>query len=110
MLPDHPRLSDRSHGNLFDNTEIEEALLLHVHTLTDEERTPRPGQDQAVGDMLERALALGPEEIMALHSGLTAVAATAGPEVEVRGEQPITVDGVTYARGDTLRVAPRDRP
>jgi hypothetical protein len=106
VLPDHPRLSDRSHGNLFDNTEIEEALLLHVHTLTDEERAAAASQDRAVGDMLERALALGPDEIMALHSGLGPVAATAEPEEEIRGERQITVDGATYARGDTLVLRP----
>ena len=32
MLPDHPELAPESLGNLFDNTEIEEALLLHVQT------------------------------------------------------------------------------
>ncbi len=31
VLPDHPQLSPESRGNLFDGTEIEEALLLHVH-------------------------------------------------------------------------------
>ena len=31
VLPDHPELAPESLGNLFDNTEIEEALLLHVH-------------------------------------------------------------------------------
>ena len=33
VLPDHPQISPQSRGNLFDSTEIEEALLLHVHTL-----------------------------------------------------------------------------
>ena len=35
VLPDHPQLAPESRGNLFDNTEIEEALLLHVHALSD---------------------------------------------------------------------------
>ncbi len=38
MLPDHPRIAPESLGNLFDNTEIEEALLLHVQALSDAER------------------------------------------------------------------------
>ena len=38
MLPEHPELAPESLGNLFDNTEIEEALLLHVQTLSDAER------------------------------------------------------------------------
>jgi hypothetical protein len=111
VLPDHPRLSEHSHGNLFDNTEIEEALLLHVHTLTDEERAAAASRDQVVGDMLERALAVGPDEIMALHSGLSDVvtepATPSGAELpEVRGEQQITVDGVSFTRGDTLVLRP----
>jgi hypothetical protein len=110
-LPDHPRISDASHGNLFDNTEIEEALVLHVQTLSDDERAAAAGADAIVGDMLERALALGPQEIMALHSGLT----VAEPDIEtlrtrgaseVRGEQRATVDGVSYSRGDTLVLRP----
>jgi hypothetical protein len=110
VLPDHPQISPASHGNLFDNTEIEEALVLHVHSLTDEERTAAAGRDRTVGDMLERALALGPEEIMALHGGLNPVSAPLEPEPErlqdVRGEQSATVDGVTFNRGDSLVLRP----
>ena len=54
VLPDHPRLAPESRGNLFDNTEIEEALLLHVHALSDGERAEieragpgREGDDRA---------------------------------------------------------------
>jgi hypothetical protein len=110
VLPDHPQISPASHGNLFDNTEIEEALVLHVHSLTDEERAAAGGRDRAVGDMLERALALGPEEIMALHGGLSPVASPPEPEPEraedVRGEHSASVDGVTFTRGDTLVLRP----
>jgi hypothetical protein len=108
VLPDHPRLSDASHGTLFDNTEIEEALILHVNVLTDEERAAATGHDQVVGDMLERALALGPEEIMSLHSGLTPVAPTppTAAEREIPGEQSVAIDGVAFHRGDTLVLRP----
>ena len=109
VLPDHPRISEHSHGNLFDNTEIEEALVLHVHTLTDAEREAAAGQDRLVGEMLERALALGPQEIIGLHSGLSEVQ----PETlrtrgaaEVRGEQHAVLDGVRYERGDTIVLRP----
>jgi hypothetical protein len=109
VLPDHPQISERSHGDLFDNTEIEEALVLHVHALTDAERVDAAAQDRVVGDMLERALALGPEEIMALHSGLTET----DPETlrtrgaaEVRGERSAVLDGVRYRLGDTVVLRP----
>jgi hypothetical protein len=68
-LPDHPQISAHSHGNLFDNTEIEEALVLHVHALTDDERE-QAQQDPVVREMMERTLAFTPEEIVGLHSGL----------------------------------------
>ena len=48
VLPDHPRLAPESLGNLFDNTEIEEALLLHVQALSDDEREAIAEQDPAV--------------------------------------------------------------
>ena len=35
VLPDHPQLAPESRGDLFDGTEIEEALLLHVQALSD---------------------------------------------------------------------------
>jgi hypothetical protein len=108
VLPDHPQISPASHGNLFDNTEIEEALVLHVHALTDEERAAAVGRDRMVGEMLERALALGPQEIMSLHGGLAPVAAPpeSTHDEEIRGEQRVTVDGVTFHRGDTLVLRP----
>jgi hypothetical protein len=73
VLPDHPQIAPESRGNLFDNTEIEEALLLHVHALSDSEREQAASQDPAVREMLERALARAPEEIVSLHGGLKEV-------------------------------------
>ena len=109
VLPDHPQISPASHGDLFDNTEIEEALVLHVHALTDSERELAADQDPVVGEMLERALAVTPEQIVGLHSGLQpAEADIAGPggADDVPGEQRATVDGVTFARGAKLTLRP----
>ena len=55
VLPDHPQLAAASRGSLFDATEIEEALLLHVHALSDGERTAIAAGDPAVAAMIERA-------------------------------------------------------
>ena len=71
MLPDHPELAPESLGNLFDNTEIEEALLLHVQTLSDEEREGIAEQDPAVQEMIERADKVSNDEMMSLHGRLT---------------------------------------
>ena len=44
VLPDHPQIAPESRGNLFDKTEIEEALVLHVQVLSDEERERSPSR------------------------------------------------------------------
>ena len=67
MLPDHPQIAPESKGNLFDSTEIEEALLIHVLALSDDEREAAAAQDPAVRQMLERAAQTTPQELMDLH-------------------------------------------
>ena len=96
MLPDHPQLSPDSRGNLFDNTEIEEALLLHVHTLSDAEREAIAEQDPAVREMVERAAATTPEDLMDLHGVMRPAEQTEPPRPpaklpELPGEE--AVDG-----------------
>jgi hypothetical protein len=98
MLPDHPQLAPESRGSLFDSTEIEEALLLHVMALTDEERE-QTEQDPAVRAMMERAARTTPEELLALHGRVT----MRDPE---QGEPEATVEGVTYRPGDTVLLRP----
>ena len=71
VLPDHPRIAPESRGNLFDGTEIEEALLLHIQTLSDAERAEIEEQDPAVRDMIERATSATPDDIGALHGRVT---------------------------------------
>ena len=97
VLPDHPQVAPRSHGDLFDNTEIEEALVLHVHTLTDDERASVT--DPKVKAMLDRTLALGAQDIISLHSGLR--------EVDNNpGEERAIVNGVTFVKGTKLLLKP----
>jgi hypothetical protein len=71
MLPEHPQIAPESRGDLFDGTEIEEALLLHVLALSDDERTSIERDDPAVRAMIERAAAATPAEILALHGRMT---------------------------------------
>ena len=97
VLPDHPQVAPRSHGNLFDNTEIEEALVLHVHSLTDEERDAVT--DPKVRAMLDRTLALTPGRSSGLHGGLKEVAAP----TTTRARSGSTVDGGPSARGRSCR-------
>jgi hypothetical protein len=71
MLPEHPQIAPESRGDLFDGTEIEEALLLHVLALSDDERASIARDDPAVRAMIERAAAATPAEILALHGRMT---------------------------------------
>src|SRR4029078_8562542 len=52
MLPDHPQRAPESRGTLFDSTEIEEALLLHVMALSDGERGELEPTDPHVRGMI----------------------------------------------------------
>jgi hypothetical protein len=104
VLPDHPQIAPGSRGSLFDNTEIEEALLLHVHTLSDDERSQAAAHDPAVREMLDRALATTPQDIVALHGGLTEVGPRGADDNP--GEAQATVDGVTFERGSRLILKP----
>ncbi|MDX6561625.1 MAG: hypothetical protein QOD65_1439 [Gaiellales bacterium] len=71
VLPEHPQIAPESRGDLFDGTEIEEALLLHVLALSDDERASIARDDPAVRAMIERAAAATPAEILALHGRMT---------------------------------------
>jgi hypothetical protein len=103
MLPDHPQIAPESRGNLFDNTEIEEALLLHVQVLSDAEREEVAGQDPVIREMLARAQAATPEDIVRLHGRVT----VSDPAPDDRqGEPEAVVGGVTYHRGDRVVLRP----
>jgi hypothetical protein len=109
VLPDHPQIAPESHGDLFDATEIEEALLLHVLALSDAERAAIAEQDPKVREMLARAEAEGPEALKRLHGRVTVTdlppAHRPGP-ADVAGEPAIEVGGVTFRRGTKVRLRP----
>jgi hypothetical protein len=113
-LPDHPRIAPESRGNLFDNTEIEEALVLHVQSLSDAERAEIGEQDPAVREMIERASAVTREEILNLHGRVEVrdpvTREPPRPSGDVRdptrGLPEVEVDGVTFRRGGRVVVRP----
>lgn len=121
ILPDHPEIAPESRGNLFDNTEIEEALLLHVHALSDAERDAAAQQDPAVKEMIERALAAAPEDIAPLHGAFK----PSPPEGQSRrpaglpepppwledvpGEEQVEVQGRKLRRGEKVVLRLGDR-
>ena len=110
MLPDHPQIAPQSRGALFDNTEIEEALRLHVLALSDEEREEIAHQDSAVRRMVDGALKTTPEDLFALHGVMQPV------DKDPRdGEPEADLNGAVVRPGDKLvlrlgeRIDPYDR-
>jgi hypothetical protein len=114
VLPDHPRIAPESRGGLFDSTEIEEALLLHVHALSDDERAEIERQDPAVREMVARAAAATPEDIIALHGRVTLRdPETTEPPTEPpgladprAGDEHAQVDGKSFRRGAKVVIRP----
>ena len=114
MLPDHPQIAPESRGGLFDSTETEEALLLHVQVLSDAEREEIERADPAVQEMVKRAAAATPEEIVALHGRVSIRdPETTEPPREPewltdprQGEEIAEVRGVRFRRGDKVVIRP----
>jgi hypothetical protein len=114
VLPDHPQIAPESRGNLFDNTEIEEALLLHVQALSDSEREAIGRQDPAVREMIERADTATPEDLRRLHGRVTlrdpVTTEPPTPSEAVTdpssGEEEAEVDGVKFRRGAKVVLRP----
>jgi hypothetical protein len=113
-LPDHPRIAPESRGALFDSTEIEEALLLHVQVLSDAERAEIEHADPAVREMIARAAAATPDDIIALHGRVEIRdPVTTSPPQEppnlpdpAAGAPEAVVEGVRFARGIKVVIRP----
>lgn len=114
VLPDHPQIAPESLGNLFDSTEIEEALVLHVQVLSDEERNSIEDSDPAVKEMIDRAMAVTSDELLGLHGRVEVrdpvTREPPKPSADVRdptrGLPEVEVDGVTFTRGGHVVVRP----
>ncbi len=114
VLPDHPQIAPESRGSLFDSTEIEEALLLHVQVLSEGERAEIEQQDPAVREMVARAAAATPAEIASLHGRMTLRdRQTDEPPTEppglidpTVGEESADVGGKTFRRGGKVLIRP----
>ena len=115
VLPDHPQIAPESRGSLFDATEIEEALLLHMRALSDGERAEiERGGDPELLAMLARADEARPEEIIALHGRselrdpvtLTPPSEPPGLHDPRAGEAIVDVAGKTFRQGAKVVIRP----
>jgi hypothetical protein len=68
ILYDHPEINLQSSGDLFDSTEIEEALLLHVNLLSDEDKKRIGENDEKLLAMLNKVNNMTPEDLAVYHS------------------------------------------
>ena len=109
ILPDHPQIAPESRGSLFDGTEIEEALLLHVHALSDGEREQIAAHDPTVREMVERAAASTPEDLLALHGMMRPAADVLAGFDPRQGEDEAVVDGVALRPGMRVLLRPTHR-
>jgi hypothetical protein len=114
VLPDHPQIAPESRGSLFDSTEIEEALLLHVQVLSDDELADIEQQDPTIREMVNRAAAATPADIVALHGRVTLRdPQTNEPPTEPEGlfdphvgEDVAEADGKTFRPGCKVLIRP----
>jgi hypothetical protein len=73
VLYDYPEIASESMGDMFDSTEIEEALVLHMATMPEAEKEKIEQGDPKMKAMMERVESVTPEEIMSLHGGFKEV-------------------------------------
>jgi hypothetical protein len=131
LLPDHPQISAHSQTNMFDNTEIEEALTLHVQTLSDAEREAISADDPAVREMIERVERTTPEQLIEMHGEMKPAEPGLGLSTEpcfpewsepgkrdprqppagidpsdVPGERDVVIDGRAFQRGGKVVLRP----
>jgi hypothetical protein len=98
MLSEHPQLAPESVNDFFDGTEIEEALVLHIQALSEEEREEIAKQDPKVREMLARADATTPQELMDLHGRVRIQ--------DAPGEKQVVVGDAVVQRGDKVILRP----
>jgi len=73
ILHDYPEIAAQSQGDLFDCSEIEEALILHLAAMSDDEKKTLVDSDERLRAMLERVSQVTPQEIFNLHGALREV-------------------------------------
>ncbi|HZU39475.1 MAG TPA: hypothetical protein VE992_00405 [Solirubrobacteraceae bacterium] len=70
ILSDHPSVAPESPGDLFDGGEIDALLIHSIRALTDAEREEIRATDPRAREILERSLAVSPEQMLALYGAV----------------------------------------
>jgi hypothetical protein len=82
VLGDHPQVAPESPGDHFDGSEIDALLVTSILALTDAEQREIRATDARASQILDRTLALTPEQRMRLHGAVRELQ----PVQEPRGE------------------------
>jgi hydrogenase maturation protease len=67
ILYDYPQVAEKSPGDFFDGTEIDEMLTLRILTLTDEEKLVMAAVDGRARALLERTENMARDQFLGLH-------------------------------------------
>jgi hypothetical protein len=114
ILYDYPAVSPESGGDNFDGTEISELRSLGVLALTDDEKREMRESDPRRREILDRAEALTPQQILDIHGVIRSIRPS--EPFEDQGDTPgwgrtapqsVLIDGVNVSRGSRVRVRPR---
>jgi hypothetical protein len=70
IVYDHPEIHPQSKTDLFDSTEIEEALMLHFAAMSDEEKNNIANSDEKLRAMFNKVSEVTPQEMIGLHGGM----------------------------------------
>jgi hypothetical protein len=70
ILSDHPSVAPESPGDLFDGGEIDVLLIHSIRALTDAEREEMRATDPRTREILERSVALAPEQLQQLYGAV----------------------------------------
>ncbi len=70
ILSDYPAVAPESPGDLFDGGEIDALLIHSIRALSDAEREEMRATDPRVREILDRSLALSPEQMLDLHGAV----------------------------------------
>lgn len=110
ILPDYPEIAEKSAGNLFDGTEIDEILTLRTMTLTDEEKRQARATDERAADLIDRVDNLPPELLDRLHGTvryLRTVTGSSEPDGEPADLETVTTpDAPWWDPGADSSVSP----
>jgi len=105
ILYDFPKIAESSPGQTYDATEVDELLNLTVLTMSDDEKAEARATDERARAIVDRAEAISPERMSALHGTMQALAS----QDEEPGSGHVVVAGVRIARGSAVRLHPKGR-